>query len=38
MTAGAIITMLIGMLFIWGGLAATILYAMRTESRWDDDE
>lgn len=38
MSTGAIVTMLLGMLLIWGGLLASILWAMRTSSRWSDDD
>lgn len=36
MSTSAIITMLVGMILIWGGLALTIVWARRTSSRWDD--
>lgn len=38
MSTSAIITMLIGMLLIWGGLAVTIIWATRTETRWGDED
>ncbi len=37
MSGAAIVTMIIGMVLIWGGLAATILHAVRTQSTWGDD-
>ena len=36
MSASAIVTMLIGMILIWGGLALSIVWARRTGSRWDE--
>lgn len=38
MSTGALVTMIIGMLLIWGGLAATLFWALRTETRWGDDD
>lgn len=38
MSASAIVTMVIGMLIIWGGLAVTIIWAMRTETSWGDED
>lgn len=38
MSTGAVVTMIIGMLLIWGGFAASLLWAIRTETRWGDDE
>lgn len=37
MSTGAVITMLIGMGLIWGGLVASVIWALRTESSWGDD-
>lgn len=37
MSVSAIITMVIGMILIWGGLIATIIWARRTGSSWSDD-
>ena len=36
MTASAIVTMLVGMILIWGGLIASLLWAMRTDTKWGD--
>ena len=37
MSTAAVVTMIIGMVLIWGGLVATVIYALRTETRWGDD-
>lgn len=37
MSVSAIITMVIGMILIWGGLITTIIWARRTGSSWSDD-
>lgn len=36
MSAIAITTMIIGMILIWGGLIASIVWARRSESKWGD--
>ena len=36
MSTSAIVTMIIGMLIIWGGLIAAILWARRTDTTWED--
>lgn len=36
MTASAIVTMLVGMILIWGGLIASLVWAMRTDTKWSD--
>jgi hypothetical protein len=33
MTTSALVTMLVGMVIIWGGLAASIAYAVREHRR-----
>jgi hypothetical protein len=37
MSTSAVITMVIGMILIWGGLIASIVWARRTETKWSDD-
>lgn len=36
MTASAIVTMIIGMILIWGGLIASIAWARRTDTKWGE--
>lgn len=38
MTTGAIVTMVGGIVVIWGGLATSIWWAWRSESHWTDDD
>jgi len=37
MSTSAIITMIIGMILLWGGLALSIVWARRTATKWSDD-
>jgi hypothetical protein len=37
MSVSAIITMVVGMILIWGGLITSIIWARRTGSSWSDD-
>lgn len=37
MSTSAIITMIIGMVLLWGGLALSISWARRTETKWSDE-
>lgn len=36
MSTSAIVTMIIGMLIIWGGLIASIVWSRRTDTTWED--
>lgn len=38
MSGGAIIFMLFGMIFLWGGLATALIYNQRAEKRLGKDE
>lgn len=37
MSTSAIITMVVGMILIWGGLIVSIVWARRTDTKWSDD-